>query len=129
MQYMYIHKCISMQIRFLNLFLYSCTAYVKNIMTKSILQGRGISELVNLPNVFCMERHAYLKVLPVLGSFGPRCIHADKNTIIMEDLAEKGYACCERRDFLDLDHTVVALKVSVFLLIIQLFNNCSYIAI
>lgn len=29
----------------------------------------------------------------------------------MEDLAEKGYVNCERRNLLDLDHTVFALKV------------------
>ena len=103
-----------MQTRFLNLFSYSCTAYIKNIMTKSVVQGGAISTLIDISILFCVEGYAYLKLLPVLGPFGPPCIYADKDTIIMEDLAEKGYACCERRDFLDLDHTVFALKVPVF---------------
>lgn len=104
---------------FLNLFFYSCAAYTKNIITKSIVQGRAISGLVDLQALFRMEAHAYRKILPVLGPFSPQCIYADKENIIMEDLAEKGYVNCERRNFLDLDHTVVALKVRIFQLIIQ----------
>lgn len=84
--------------------------YIKNIITKSIVQRRAISELIDLYALFRMETHAYRKILPVLGSFGPRCIYADKENIIMEDLAEKGYVNCERRNFLDLDHTVFILK-------------------
>lgn len=80
-------------------------------MVKMIVQDTKISTLVNLPLLFRMEAHAYTKVLPVLGAFGPPYICADPNIIIMEDLAEKGYVNCERRNYLDLDHTVYALKV------------------
>ncbi|XP_050455639.1 uncharacterized protein LOC126853689 [Cataglyphis hispanica] len=84
--------------------------YTKSIITKSIVEGRAISGLIDLHTLFRMEAHVYQKILPVLGSFGPRCIYADRDTIIMEDLAEKGYVNCERRDFLDLDHTIFTLK-------------------
>ncbi|XP_072767325.1 uncharacterized protein [Anoplolepis gracilipes] len=84
--------------------------YIKNIMTKSAVQGRAISGLLDLHNLFRMEAHVYQKILPVLGPFGPPCIYADKETTIMDDLAEKGYVTCERRNFLDLDHTVFVLK-------------------
>lgn len=84
--------------------------YSKNVITKSIVKGRAISGLVDLYALFRMESHLYRKILPVLGPFGPRCIYTDKENIIMEDLAEKGYVNCERRNFLDLDHTVYALK-------------------
>ncbi|XP_029162015.1 uncharacterized protein LOC114933549 [Nylanderia fulva] len=86
------------------------TPYIKNLITKSIVKGCAISKLVDLYGLFRMESHLYKKILPVLGSFGPRCIYTDKENIIMEDLAEKGYVICERRNFLDLDHTVYALK-------------------
>ncbi|TGZ47600.1 hypothetical protein DBV15_03474 [Temnothorax longispinosus] len=83
--------------------------YAKTFMTKKI-QESNISTLMDLSDLFRMEAHAYTKVLPILGPFGPRCVHADQNTIIMEDLAEKGYVTCERRNLFDLDHTVFALK-------------------
>ncbi|XP_012541195.1 uncharacterized protein LOC105839430 [Monomorium pharaonis] len=84
--------------------------YAKTFMSKIIIGDKKITQLIDLFDLFRMETHAYAKILPILGSFGPRCIHADKNIIIMEDLAEKGYVNCERRNFLDLDHTVYALK-------------------
>ncbi|XP_011686524.1 PREDICTED: uncharacterized protein LOC105449208 [Wasmannia auropunctata] len=84
--------------------------YAKTFMTKKILRGVTINKVIDLTDLFRMESHAYTKILPVLGSFGPPCIYADSDTIIMEDLAEKGYVNCERRDMLDLDHTVFALK-------------------
>jgi hypothetical protein len=84
--------------------------YSETFMRKVIDQERNITKLINLSDLFRMESHAYTKILPILGSFGPRCVHADESTIIMEDLAEKGYINCERRNFLDLDHTVYALK-------------------
>lgn len=90
-----------------------------------IIRDSKISALIDLPDVFRMETHAYTKVLPMLGSFGPRCVYADKDTIIMEDLAAKGYANCERRNFLDMDHSVLALKVKIFQLIIW-FQNIHY---
>lgn len=80
-------------------------------MTKMIGRDSKITQLVNLSDLFRMEAHAYIKVLPILGSFGPQCLYADKDNIIMEDLAEKGYTNCERRNFLDLEHSVFALKV------------------
>ncbi|XP_071633954.1 uncharacterized protein [Temnothorax longispinosus] len=84
--------------------------YTKTFMTKMTKRGSNISALMDLSDLFLMEAHAYTKVLPILGSFGPQCVYADKDTIIMEDLAEKGYVTCERRNLLDLDHTVFALK-------------------
>ncbi|KAL6263748.1 hypothetical protein P5V15_003832 [Pogonomyrmex californicus] len=85
--------------------------YVKTFMCKMIIKDRNISKLLELSDLFRMEAHAYTKVLPIVGpSFGPQCIYADENTIIMDDLAGKGYVNCERRDFLDMDHTVYALK-------------------
>lgn len=80
-------------------------------MTKMINRDSNLTKLIDLSDLFRMEAHAYTKILPVLGSFGPGCLYADKDSIIMEDLAEKGYANCERRNFLDLDHSVFALKV------------------
>jgi len=70
--------------------------------------------LFDLTDLFRVEAYVYQKILPTLGPFGPRCVHADEENIIMEDLAEKGYANCERRDFLDLEHSVYALKVRLF---------------
>jgi len=87
------------------------TAYVKTFMTKMIVEGKNINQLIDASDIFRMEAHAYTKILPILGSFGPSCIHADQDIIIMEDLAEKGYANCERRNFLDLDHSIFTLKV------------------
>ncbi|KAL0126207.1 hypothetical protein PUN28_004971 [Cardiocondyla obscurior] len=84
--------------------------YSKTFMTKIIQPNKNISSIINLSELFHIEKHAYTKVLPVFGPFGPSCIYADENTIIMEDLAEKGYVNCERRNYLDLDHTVFALK-------------------
>ncbi|XP_011882266.1 PREDICTED: uncharacterized protein LOC105569983 [Vollenhovia emeryi] len=84
--------------------------YAKTFMTKTIVRDSKISTLVDLSDLFRMEAHAYTIVLPVLRSFGPQCIYADKDTIIMEDLAEKGYVNCERRNYMDLDHTIYALK-------------------
>lgn len=95
----------------MNLFPYLCTAYAKTFMTKMIELNSKLTNLINLADLFRIEALAYTKVLPELGPFGPRCVHADPNTIIMEDLAEKGYVNCERRNLLDLDHTVFALKV------------------
>lgn len=87
------------------------TAYLKTFMTKTLSLSRGISNLLDLTDLFRMEAYVYKTILPTLGSFGPQCIHADEESIIMDDLAEKGYANCERRNFLDLDHSVYALKV------------------
>ncbi|XP_018401256.1 PREDICTED: uncharacterized protein LOC108778541 [Cyphomyrmex costatus] len=84
--------------------------YAKTFMTKLIIEDKKISTLLNLSDLFNIEADAYTKILPNLGPFGPPCIYADKDIIIMEDLAEKGYAICERRNFLDLDHSVFALK-------------------
>ncbi|XP_012228967.1 uncharacterized protein [Linepithema humile] len=84
--------------------------YAKTFMTKTLSLARGISNLVDLTDLFRMEAYVYQKILPTLGPFGPQCIHADEENIIMEDLAEKGYTNCERRNFLDLDHSVYALR-------------------
>jgi len=83
-------------------------------MTKTIIRDSKLCALIDLSDVFRMEAHAYTKILPMIGPFGPRCVYADKETIIMEDLAEKGYANCERRNFLDFEHSVFALKVKIF---------------
>ncbi|XP_011052759.1 PREDICTED: uncharacterized protein LOC105145097 isoform X2 [Acromyrmex echinatior] len=84
--------------------------YAKTFMTKMIIREKKIFTLLDISDLFCTEADAYTKILPMLGSFGPSCIYADQNIIIMEDLAEKGYGTCERRNFLDLDHSVFALK-------------------
>jgi len=99
-------------------FFYLCIAYIKNVITKSIVQKRAIAGLIDVYALFRVEKHVYQKILPVLGPFNPQCIHADRENVTMEDLAVKGYINCERRNFLDLDHTVCALKVRIFQLII-----------
>jgi len=76
-----------------------------------IIGDKKNSRLMDLTDLFRIEADAYIKILPMLGPFGPPCIYADPDIIIMEDLAEKGYTTCERRNFLDLDHSVFALKV------------------
>lgn len=96
----------------MNFFLHLSTAYAKSFMTKMIARDKKLSLLIDITNLFCIEANAYTKILPVLGSFGPPCVYTDENTIIMEDLAEKGYGPCERRNFLDLDHTIFAIKVN-----------------
>lgn len=87
-------------------------------MTKMIIRDSKLCALLDLSDIFRMELHAYTKILSVVESFGPRCVYADEETIIMEDLAEKGYVNCERRNFLDFEHSVFALKVKIFQLII-----------
>jgi len=76
-----------------------------------IIGDKKISTLLDLYDLFRIEVNAYTKILPILGPFGPPCVYADKDIIIMEDLAEKGYVICERRNFLDLDHSIFVLKV------------------
>ncbi|XP_011160537.2 uncharacterized protein LOC105196335 isoform X1 [Solenopsis invicta] len=104
--------------------------YAKTFMTKMIELNSKLTNLINLADLFRIEALAYTKVLPELGPFGPRCVHADPNTIIMEDLAEKGYVNCERRNLLDLDHTVFALKrlaqLHASALGIKINNKCQF---
>lgn len=84
--------------------------YINNVITKSIVQKGVIIGLIDVYALFRVEKHVYQKILPVLGPFNPQCIHADRENVTMEDLAVKGYINCERRNFMDLDHTVCALK-------------------
>lgn len=81
---------------------------------KTLSNDRPIAALLGVPNLFLAEGHVYDKILPVLGDFGPPCIYFDPETIIMEDLAEKGYVNCDRRKFLDFEHTACALKVHAY---------------
>ncbi|EZA61317.1 hypothetical protein DMN91_012857 [Ooceraea biroi] len=83
--------------------------YTGTFMTKKLTQ-RPAASFLNLFDLFRMEAHVYKNILPHLGSFGPQCIFADKETIIMEDLGKKGYVYRDRRDFLDFKHTACALK-------------------
>ncbi|XP_018058736.1 PREDICTED: uncharacterized protein LOC108694002 [Atta colombica] len=84
--------------------------YAKTFMTKMIIGDKKISTLLDLYDLFRIEVNAYTKILPILGPFGPPCVYAEQDIIIMEDLAEKGYVTCERRNFLGLDHSVFVLK-------------------
>jgi len=82
-------------------------------MTK-LFFPRPASGFVNLPDLFRIEAHVYNKILPILGkAFGPQCIYADEKNIIMEDLAVKKYVNCDRHNFLDMEHTIYALKVHI----------------
>lgn len=90
------------------------TAYNKTLMWKKFIDDPAIIEKVDLNLFFCQEQQVYQKIMSVLRCFAPDCIHADEKNIIMEDLAQKKYALCERRNFLDLKHTVYVLKVSFY---------------
>lgn len=84
--------------------------YKKSFMTKILPRNRAINQYMRVDNLFFTEKHAYENVLPLVGDFGPRLVHADSEEIIMEDLKEKGYVTCERRDYLDLDHCLSVIK-------------------
>ncbi|KAK2585082.1 hypothetical protein KPH14_008596 [Odynerus spinipes] len=84
--------------------------YRKSFMTKILPRERAINQLMKVHDLFALERYVYENILPVLGDFGPRCVYAGREEVIMEDLREKGYNVCERRDYLDLDHCLYALK-------------------
>ena len=64
-------------------------------------------------NLFPIEVHFYEKLMPHLGPFGPDCILARPNQIIMEDLTSREFSICDRRQGLDFDHTIAVIQVSI----------------
>ena len=86
-------------------------AYSSTFMTKRLPRHRAIVDLIRNADLFLNEAHAYMKLLPRIGSVGPRCLFADTNDIIMENLRDRGYVVCERKNLLDLNHCEATITV------------------
>ncbi|XP_015184640.1 PREDICTED: uncharacterized protein LOC107070714 [Polistes dominula] len=84
--------------------------YKKKFMTKILPYTRPVTQMINTEALYLIEGYIYEKLLPVIGDFGPRFVLLDKGEIIMEDLAEQGYTNCDRRNHLDLEHTLFTLQ-------------------
>ncbi|KAF7989557.1 hypothetical protein HCN44_008231 [Aphidius gifuensis] len=79
-------------------------------MTKYLPHHRVFAAAMRNDEVFLNEAHVYNKILPYLGDIGPKCIFADKNEIIMEDLKSQGYIIKPRLDLLDLQHCTALVE-------------------
>lgn len=86
-------------------------------MTKYLPHHRAFAAAMRNDEVFLNEAHVYNKILPHLGDIGPKCIFADKNEIVMEDLKSQGYNIEPRLDLLDLQHCTALVEVSIILII------------
>ncbi|KAJ4016142.1 Ecdysteroid Kinase 20 [Neodiprion lecontei] len=87
------------------------TSYAKSIVTKYLPHHREITPIFRTAELFKNESYFYERLLPLLGDFGPIFIHADGDKIVMEDLKHLGYSVLERRELLDLDHSLATVRI------------------
>ncbi|XP_046751393.1 uncharacterized protein LOC124414489 [Diprion similis] len=87
------------------------TSYAKSIVTKYLPHHREITLIFRTADLFKNESYFYERLLPLFGDLGPTCIHADGDKILMEDLKHLGYSVLERRELLDLDHSLATVRI------------------
>lgn len=80
-------------------------------MTKYLPSHREVTKVFGTGALFHNESYFYTRILPLLGEYGPNCVYADEEKIVMEDLKDAGYVVLERTDLLDLEHSLAAVKV------------------
>lgn len=81
-------------------------------MTKYLPHHRAFATLMRNDQVFLNEAHVYNNILPLLGDIGPRCVFADENEVVMEDLKSQDYVVQPRLDLLDFQHCTAIVEVS-----------------
>lgn len=90
----------------------SCfVAYKKSFMRKKLLDNPELAKISRNADLFRTEVHYYKNLAPILGPFGPDCILAEPNEIIMEDLGKRNFRICEKREQLNLDHCMAVVQV------------------
>jgi hypothetical protein len=86
-------------------------AYRKSFMRKLLLDNSKFAKICRNDELFRMEAYFYEKIMPQLGPFGPDCLLAEPNEIIMEDLGARHFKICPRRQMLDLEHCLAVIQV------------------
>lgn len=80
-------------------------------MRKKLLENPQLAKMARNDDLFRTEAHFYKNLAPILGPFGPDCILAEPNEIIMEDLGKLNFRIADKREQLDLDHCLAVVQV------------------
>ncbi|XP_011498467.1 PREDICTED: uncharacterized protein LOC105362681 [Ceratosolen solmsi marchali] len=84
--------------------------YRKAFMRKMLPQNSLFAKICNSNELFRNEAYFYEKIIPHLGPFGPDCLLAQPEEIIMEDLGARDFKIYPRRKMLDLEHCLAVVQ-------------------